>query len=81
MISHNVLPFAVVTLGFFDTAYPVDEGETIEICLSEINAELLREITVTVMSGGGTATGKYRAWGHMFMCCSYGHSVTLMASN
>ena len=48
-----------MTLGFSDTAYIVDEGENIEICLSEICAELKKEIVVTVVSSDGTAICKY----------------------
>ena len=48
-----------MTLGFHDTAYFVEEGETIEICLSEINTELQRKVVVIVMSSDSTARGKY----------------------
>lgn len=52
------LTSTVVTLGFNDTFYEVKEGESIEICLTEVTAELEKDIVITVESSGGTATCK-----------------------
>ena len=46
-------------LGFRNKAYLVDEGDHIDICLSEISAKLEKEIVVIVVSSDGTATCKY----------------------
>lgn len=51
----QTLLLAELTLGFDDTTYHVEEGDNIDICLSEINAELRREIVFSVVSIDGTA--------------------------
>ena len=59
-VRHTFFPSAVVTIGFDPVTYSVlEDAGSVNVTVSILNGTLARNVVVTLLISGGTATGKF----------------------
>ena len=59
-VRHTFFPSAVVTIGFDPVTYSVlEDADSVNVTVSILNGTLARNVVVTLLVSGGTATGKF----------------------
>ena len=59
-VRHTFFPSAVVTIGFDPVTYSVlEDAGSVNVTVSILNGTLARNVVVTLLVSGGTATGKF----------------------